>query len=51
MVKPEREFLAQVKYKDIEVENCRIIVVRDGSASIIGRDLLKLFKIVIDCDD
>ncbi|KAF2900540.1 hypothetical protein ILUMI_05646 [Ignelater luminosus] len=51
MVKPEGEFLAQVKYKDIEVENCRIIVVRDGSAYIIGRDLLKLFKIIIDCDD
>ncbi|KAF2882038.1 hypothetical protein ILUMI_24138 [Ignelater luminosus] len=51
IVKPEGEFLAQVKYKDIEVENCRIVVVRDGSTSIIGEDLLKLFKIVIDCDD
>lgn len=47
ILRPEGEFFA-AKYKNENFENCRFLIVKNGSVPLMGRGLIKLLNIKID---
>lgn len=44
IITPEGEIYVKIKYKDLCIENCRLVVIKNGSIPLVGRDLMKLFN-------
>lgn len=48
IITPKGEIFAKMRFRGKEYRNCRLIVVEKVSTPLLGRDLIKLFKIKID---